>query len=63
VKRLSEPAEDAPKGYASGGYTGTGTKFAEPSPGHHIPSSQVELDPEAIQNIAQIVPNQKIYWQ
>lgn len=62
-KRLSEPAEEAPKSFARGGYTGTGTKFAEPAPGHYIPSSQVEIDPAAIQNLAQIVPKQKRYVQ
>lgn len=63
TKRLSEPAEDAPKGYATGGYTGTGAKFAEPAPGNYIPVTQVELDAAAVQNIAQSVLNQKRYLQ
>lgn len=63
TKRLSEPAEDSPKSYATGGYTGTGAKFAEPAPGHYIPRSQVELGPETIQNLAQSVLNQKSYLQ
>lgn len=63
VKRLSEPAEDLPKSYATGGYTGTGAKFAEPAPEHYPPGNQVELDAAAIQNLAQSVLNQKSYLQ
>lgn len=62
-KRLSEPAEDAPKNYATGGYTGTGAKFAEPAPRNCIPRSQVELGPETTQNLAQSVLNQRSYLQ
>lgn len=59
-KRLSEPAEDAPKGHATGGYTGTGAKFSEPIPGHYIPRRQVEPDDTAwVEDLAQIVLKQK----
>lgn len=63
-KRLSEPAEDNPKSYATGGYVKPEPPLTEPK-GYVDPKfgSRVELDAAAVQNLAQSVMNQKSYLQ
>lgn len=72
-KKNREHLENGIRDLSSGGYTGTGDKFAEPAEDTPVVDpqwqedlnrgSRIELDAAAIQNLTQSLMNQKSYLQ